>query len=93
MTADLRAAAEKVLADNARDREQLLAEQLDAEAARRQPKWAGRRWHVVRQVPHRPDHTVCGHRYELAAEWCARRFSTRHPSDTGGHYTARRAES
>jgi hypothetical protein len=79
MTADLAAKAEKVLA-----------------APPRLPGKPGMRWKVVRQysvagevveVP------VCRHRFELTADICAYRRTRGHAHETGGHYTARRADS
>lgn len=84
MTADLSAAAEK-LAKNAVDREQLLA-QLAAAKPFPHP------WRVVRQFTHLPELTVCSHRLEVGADICARLRATRHRTETGGHYTVRRAD-
>jgi hypothetical protein len=71
------------------DRERLLAELKAAPIADPKPV---RRWRVVRQFTHLPERTVCSHRWEWAAEWCARRLTARHSSETGGHYTPRRTE-
>ena len=86
MTADLRAAADK-LAENARPREELLAELAAA-------KPFPHPWRVVRQFTHLDTElVVCSHRFEVGADLCARMRATRHRSETGGHYTVRRAES
>lgn len=85
MSADLRAAAEK-LAEQARPREELLAELAAA-------KPFPHPWRVVRQFTHLPEIVVCSHRLEVGADICARLRATRHRTETGGHYTVRRAES
>lgn len=84
MTADLTPSAAQ-LAANARPREELLAELAAANP------FPGR-YRVVRQFTHLPELTVCSHRFEWAAEWCARRRTRRHAGETGGHFNTRRAD-
>lgn len=86
MTADLRAAAEKVLADNARDREQLLAE-LNGDTT-------PRGWVVVHQFPNLDtEQVVCAHLTEWRAQRCAERLERKQRSEPGrAHYTVRKAK-
>lgn len=76
----------------------MTADLTDAAArARGDVEWhagakPGARWQVVRQCGHDRDRVVSTHRFELLAEWHARRRTAR-STERGVHYNARRAES
>lgn len=88
MSADAKhPAARPSLAESAQDREQLRALLKAAEHSSR--------YRVVRQVADKGEVielTVCGHRFEVMAELCAYRWTMRHRTAPGGHYTVRRAD-
>lgn len=50
------------------------------------------KWTVNRQYSNKPEHPMCGHRFELFADLCAYRRTARHPRETGVHFTVRRAD-
>lgn len=83
MTADLTASAARALAAEPRD--ELLTELA---AARPFPG----RFRVVRQFTHKPELVVCSHRFEWVADLCSYRRTRSHATETGGHYTVRRAD-
>ena len=85
---------DKVLAEVAEDREQLLAK-LGTEPAKHTAKSAKsvKPWHVVRQFNHKPDVEICAHRWEWLADLCAYRRTAGHASEIGVFYTVRRAKS
>jgi hypothetical protein len=85
MTADLTAAAKR-LAENARPRDELLAELA---AAKPFP------WLVVGHLPNLDaERIICSHRFEVGAIWCRRRWENKQRTQVGRtHYTVRKAES
>jgi hypothetical protein len=88
MTADLRPAADKVLSAAAERDAELVAELAAARPFKRRP------WLVVRQFTHiDAEPVVSSHRLEVVAELAARLRAKRHRSETGGHYTVRKAAS
>lgn len=93
MTAEIkRPSIDEQLAAEAQDRTKLLA-QLAREAAKRGGKSA--KYVVVRQffmAGELIDEPVSGHRFEWVAERYAARARRRHRTETGGHYTVRRAD-
>jgi hypothetical protein len=74
-------------AQAARVRGELLAELAAATPTEPSP----RPWMVVRQLGNGPEHGVCGHRWEWAAERCAA-LKTARAAELGARYTVRRAE-
>lgn len=91
MTADWQSLDEQ-LADEARDRDAILA-QLAAAQARHKALRTG--WEIVRQVHtggEVVEHPVSRHRFERLAYWRAYRLARSHQSETGCHYTVRRAD-
>lgn len=79
MTADLAAAAEKVRAEP------------ELEASKPKAKWTVvKQIHLGGEIAECP---ACYHRFELVAEWCARRWTNRHAAGDGAYFSARKAES
>jgi hypothetical protein len=85
VTADLTASAERALADNARPRDELIAEIAPAKP-----------WVVVRQS-HLGGEIVetveSHHRFEWVAELAARRKTNRDAGRHGAYFNAKRADS
>jgi hypothetical protein len=86
---------DRVMAEQAREREQLTAALAAAQAAKDAAD-RGARWTVVQQYGHLPDKVISTHRWAWLAEWQARRADRRdtpETPETRAHYTVRRAAS
>jgi hypothetical protein len=82
----------QIMADAARDREQILAQLGDAEPVK---PAVSTRWTVVRQFHSGGEvveSLVCRHRFERVAHWCSYRRTRSHTGETGAHYTVRRTD-